>query len=220
MAPICVRLGSFDLLKNSRMTRALVSVAFLVRSGGARAHFSSQHGLFWRLERFIFVPPAPSVRSLQNIGRSYDLALRIFCATRQNPPKIVAMRACTPTHVQDDQLGPQKRHRGSQDARLAAQDGFRGAQDGALGALGGVPNVPRSVPRTTLGAPRPPRSISGCDFGRLGRPRPRFWHASWTVLATCDPPCRSFGETCAATMHAPLHQRCTKVSAPSPFEYS
>ena len=143
------------------------------------------------------------------------LALRSLCATHRNRPKIVAMRACTPTRVQDDQLGPQKRHRGSQDAQLAAQDGFRGAQDGALGALGGVPNVPRSVPRTTLGAPRPPRSISGCDFGRLGRPRPRFWHASWTVLATCDPPCRSFGETCAATMHAPLHQRCTKVSAPS-----
>ena len=54
MAPICARLGSFDPLKNSRMTRALVSVAFLVRSGGARAHFSSQHGSFWRLERLIF----------------------------------------------------------------------------------------------------------------------------------------------------------------------
>ena len=72
LAPICARLGSFDLLKNLRMTRALVSVAFLVRSGGARAHFSSQHGSFWKLERLIFVALAPSVRSLRNIGRSYD----------------------------------------------------------------------------------------------------------------------------------------------------
>ena len=82
MAPICARLGSFDPLKNSRMTRALVSVAFLVRSGGARAHFSSQHGSFWRLERLIFVPPAPSVRSLRNIGRSYDFSTsELVCDT-------------------------------------------------------------------------------------------------------------------------------------------
>ena len=82
MAPICARLGSFDLLKNLRMTRALVSVAFLVRSGGARAHFSSQHGSFWRLERLIFVPLAPSVRSPRNIGRSYDFSTsELVCDT-------------------------------------------------------------------------------------------------------------------------------------------
>ena len=46
----------------------------MVRSGGARAHFSSQHGSFWRLERLIFVPLAPSVRRLRNIGRSYDFS--------------------------------------------------------------------------------------------------------------------------------------------------
>ena len=56
------------------MTRALVSLAFLVRSGGARAHFSSQHRSFWRLERLIFVALAPSVRSPRNIGRSYDFS--------------------------------------------------------------------------------------------------------------------------------------------------
>ena len=72
LAPICARLGSFDLLKNLRMTRALVSVALLVRSGGAQAHFSSQHGSFWRLERLIFAPIAWSVPGLRNIGRSYD----------------------------------------------------------------------------------------------------------------------------------------------------
>ena len=147
------------------------------------------------------------------------LALGSLRATRRNRPKIVAMRTCTLTHAPDVQLGPRKRHLGSQDAQLAAQDGLHGAQDGALGALGGVPNVPRSVPRATLGAPRPPKSISDCDFGRLGRPRPRFWRAFWTVLATCDAPYRSFRDTYTATMHAPLHQRCTKVSAPSIYIY-
>ena len=61
LAPFCARLGAFDLPKNLRMTRALVSAAFLVRPGVAQARFSSQHGSFWKLERFIFVPPAPSV---------------------------------------------------------------------------------------------------------------------------------------------------------------
>ena len=120
----------------------------------------------------------------------------------------------------DVQLGPRKRYLGSQDAQLAAQDGLHGAQDGALGALGGVPIVSRSVPRTTLDAPRPPRSISGYDFGRLGRHRPRFWHVFWTALATCDAPYRAFRDTYTATMHAPLHQRCTKVSAPSIYTVS
>ena len=170
------------------------------------------------------------------------MALRSLRATHRNRPKIVAMCVCTLTHVQDVQLGPQKRHLGSQGAQLVAQDGLHGAQDGALGALGGVPSVPRSVPRTTLDAPRPPRSMSGCDFGHLGRHRPRFWHAFWTALATCDAPWKSFGDsalqpctrpctsaapkvvwsfgdTCAATMCAPLHQRCTKVSAPSRYIY-
>ena len=74
LVPFCARLWAFDLLKNLRMTRALVSAAFLVRPGVARARFSSQHGSFWKLERLIFVPLAPSVRSLRNIGRSYDFS--------------------------------------------------------------------------------------------------------------------------------------------------
>ena len=192
----------------------------MVRSGGAQAHFSSQHGSFWRLERLIFVALAPSVRSLRNIGRSYDFGTsELVCDTpkstenRRNARLHSDARPGRPTWTPKAPSWLPRR------PTCRPQDGFRGARDGALGAFGGVPIVPRSVPRTTLGAPRPPRSISGCDFGRLGRPRPRFWHASWTVLATCDPPCRSFGETCAATMHSPLHQRCTKVSAPSIYIY-
>ena len=56
------------------MTLALVLATFLVRPGVARARFSSQHGSFWRLERLIFAPLAPHVRSLRNIGRSYDFS--------------------------------------------------------------------------------------------------------------------------------------------------
>ena len=210
MAPFCARLGAFDLLKNLRMTRALVSAAFLVRPGVARARFSSQHGSFWRLERLIFAPLAPSVRSLQNIGRSYDFS--------------------TSELARDTTKSIENRR----NARLHS-DERPGRPTWTPKAASWLPRRPTCRPRWPSWRPR---WRSGRSWGRPDRAPKRPQNDPWRPKATKidlwlrfwspGAPSASFSACvldgfgdlrcslevvwrfCAATMYASLHQRCTQ----------